>query len=153
MLAEKTRIWARMSYKTVSDLEDSDHFGVEAFDVDQKYFIYGNAKVKKRKKNKQVIRVEYSSGKSIKGNDYSCECTPDTKFLVSTNPDVYYNDGRTNLEWVKAADLKEGMRLVSEDSLVFVRSVVDQVEKRNVYQITADANNFEIEGGIVIAAD
>lgn len=153
MLAEETKIWNRTGYKSISDLEDHDHFGVESFDVDQKYFIYGNAKVKKRKKNKPVLLVAYSSGKSIKGNDYTCECTPDTKFLVSTNPDVYYNDERTTLEWVRAADLKEGMRLVSEDSLVFVRSVVDRNEKRNVYQVSSDANNYEIEGGIVIAAD
>lgn len=138
-----TRVWVSAGYYAkIKDLVGRN-FLTDSFDMDSKCFVMNPATARKTRENAKLVEVRY-------GN-FSVKCTPDHKFLVSTNDAVYYDSEKTEIIWVEAKDLKEGMRLVAEDSHIFVKSVEELSETADVYCLTVgDTHNFAIEGGVIV---
>ena len=119
-----TKVWCGCSYKTIKELADTrKEFLTESFDEEMRYFVMSNAIARKTRENAELVRVTYGGMTSIGSKPVSVRCTPDHKFLVSTNPNVYYDNPTTDLIWVEAKDLKSGMRLVADDIHIFVHNV------------------------------
>lgn len=140
-----TEVWlSRGCYVPIKDLVClREDFCVDSFDIYQKRFVTSKAIARKTRDNAELVCVNY-------GNN-SVRCTPDHKFLVSTNKEVYYDSDSTEIIWVDAKDLKEGMRLVAEDNLVLVNSVEYLEEREDVYCLTVDdTHNFSIRGGVIV---
>lgn len=139
-----TEVWCSAGYyKPIKDLVDDGRFMTDSFDFDVKGFVICGAVAKKTRENAHLVRVNYGG--------HSVRCTPDHQFLVSTNSSVYYDSDETELKWVEAKDLKEGMRLVAEDARVLVESVEELTETEDVYCLTVEStHNFTIKGGIIV---
>lgn len=139
-----TEVWCSAGYyKPIKDLVDNGRFMTDSYDFEVKGFVICGAVAKKTRKNAPLVRVNYGG--------HSVRCTPDHKFLVSTNSSVYYDSDETELKWIEAKDLKEGMRLVAEDARVMVKSVEELTETEDVYCLTVeDTHNFTIKGGIIV---
>lgn len=139
-----TEVWCSAGYyKPIKDLVDNGRFMTDSYDFDVKGFVICGAVAKKTRENAPLVRVNYG--------EHSVRCTPDHQFLVSTNSSVYYDSDETELKWIEAKDLKEGMRLVAEDARVIVKSVEELTETEDVYCLTVeDTHNFTIKGGIIV---
>lgn len=139
-----TEVWCSAGYyKPIKDLVDNDRFMTDSYDFEVKGFVICGAVAKKTRENAPLVRVNYGG--------HSVRCTPDHQFLVSTNSSVYYDSDETELKWIEAKDLKEGMRLVAEDARVIVKSVEELTETEDVYCLTVeDTHNFTIKGGIIV---
>lgn len=139
-----TEVWCSAGYyKPIKDLVDNGRFMTDSYDFEVKGFVICGAVAKKTRENAPLVRVNYGG--------YSVRCTPDHQFLVSTNSSVYYDSDETELKWIEAKDLKEGMRLVAEDARVIVKSVEELTETEDVYCLTVeDTHNFTIKGGIIV---
>ena len=139
-----TEVWCSAGYyKPIKDLVDNGRFMTDSYDFDVKGFVICGAVGKKKRENASLVRVNYGG--------HSVRCTPDHQFLVSTNSSVYYDSDETELKWIEAKDLKEGMRLVAEDARVIVKSVEELTETEDVYCLTVeDTHNFTIKGGIIV---
>lgn len=139
-----TEVWCSAGYyKPIKDLVDNGRFMTDSYDFDVKGFVICGAVAKKTRENAPLVRVNYGR--------HSVRCTPDHQFLVSTNSSVYYDSDETELKWIEAKDLKEGMRLVAEDARVIVKSVEELTETEDVYCLTVeDTHNFTIKGGIIV---
>lgn len=143
-----TEIWCSSgSYIKIKDLVGK-RFTVDSFDMEQKCFIISKATANLTRKDAKLVEVNYGNDKYA---DFSVRCTPDHKFLVSSNSDVYYDSIDTELTWIEAKDLKEGMRLVAEDAHLYVKSVKELKECEDVYCLTVDeTHNFCIKGGVIV---
>ena len=139
-----TEVWCSAGYyKPIKDLVNNGRFMTDSFDFDVKGFVICGAVAKKTRENAPLVRVNYGG--------HSVRCTPDHPFLVSTNSSVYYDSDETELKWIEAKDLKEGMRLVAEDARVIVKSIEELTETEDVYCLTVeDTHNFTIKGGIIV---
>lgn len=139
-----TEVWCSAGYyKPIKDLVDNGRFMTDSYDFEVKGFVICGAVAKKTRENAPLVRVNYGG--------HSVRCTPDHQFLVSTNSSVYYDSDETELKWIEAKDLKEGMRLVAEDARVMVKSVEELTETEDVYCLTVeDTHNFTIKGGIIV---
>lgn len=139
-----TEVWCSAGYyKPIKDLVDNGRFMTDSYDFEVKGFVICGAVAKKTRENAPLVRVNYGG--------HSVRCTPDHQFLVSTNSLVYYDSDETELKWIEAKDLKEGMRLVAEDARVMVKSVEELTETEDVYCLTVeDTHNFTIKGGIIV---
>ena len=139
-----TEVWCSAGYyKPIKDLVDVGRFMTDSFDLEIKGFVITGAVARKTRENAPLVRVNYDK--------YSVRCTPDHKFLVSTNSSVYYDSDETELKWVEAKDLKPGMQLVAEDAHVFVKSVEELTETEDVYCLTVEnTHNFAIKGGVIV---
>lgn len=139
-----TEVWCSAGYyKPIKDLVDNGRFMTDSYDFEVKGFVICGAVAKKTRENAPLVRVNYGG--------HSVRCTPDHQFLVSTNSSVYYDSDETELKWIEAKDLKEGMRLVAEDARVIVKSVEELTETEDVYCLTVeDTHNFTIKGGIIV---
>lgn len=139
-----TEVWCSAGYyKPIKDLVDDGRFMTDSFDFEIKGFVVSGAVAKKTRENAPLVRVNYGG--------HSVRCTPDHQFLVSTNSSVYYDSDKTELKWVEAKDLKEGMRLVAEDARVMVKSVEELTETEDVYCLTVEnTHNFTIKGGVIV---
>lgn len=139
-----TEVWCSAGYyKPIKDLVDYGRFMTDSYDFEVKGFVICGAVAKKTRENAPLVRVNYGG--------HSVRCTPDHQFLVSTNSSVYYDSDETELKWIEAKDLKEGMRLVAEDARVIVKSVEELTETEDVYCLTVeDTHNFTIKGGIIV---
>lgn len=149
-----TKVWcSRGAYVEIKKLADERaRFVVDSFNEESKIFVNDYAIAFKTKKNAELVEVTYGNkiGLGV-DNTHKVKCTPDHKFLVSSNPDVYYASSETTLEWIEAKDLKEGMRLVAEDNYLVVKSVKALNYKEDVYCLNVEENhNFTIEGGVIV---
>lgn len=149
-----TKVWcSRGAYVEIKKLADERaRFVVDSFDEERKIFVNDYAIAFKTKKNAELVEVAYGNKIDLGvDNTHKVKCTPDHKFLVSSNPDVYYASSETTLEWIEAKDLKEGMRLVAEDGYLVVKSVKALNYKEDVYCLNVEENhNFTIEGGVIV---
>lgn len=149
-----TKVWcSRGAYVEIKKLADERaRFVVDSFDEERKIFVNDYAIAFKTKKNAELVEVAYGNKIDLGvDNTHKVKCTPDHKFLVSSNPDVYYSSSETTLEWIEAKDLKEGMRLVAEDGYLVVKSVKALNYKEDVYCLKVEENhNFTIEGGVIV---
>lgn len=144
-----TPVWCGSNYLPIKDLaERGNNFITDSFNLKQKLFVASDATARLTRHDAELVMVTYGAEYC---NEISVRCTPDHKFLVSLNPEVYYNSPETDIVWVEAKDLKEGMRLVAEDISVFVKSVEKLKEKEDVYCLTVpDEHNFTIIGGVIV---
>ena len=149
-----TKVWcSRGVYVEIKKLADERaRFVVDSFNEESKIFVNDYAIAFKTKKNAELVEVTYGNRMDLSvDNTHKVKCTPDHKFLVSSNPDVYYASSETTLEWIEAKDLKEGMRLVAEDRYLVVKSVKALNYKEDVYCLNVEENhNFTIEGGVIV---
>lgn len=149
-----TKVWCSSgAYVEIKKLADERaRFVVDSFDEERKIFVNDYAIAFKTKKNAELVEVAYGNKIDLGvDNTHKVKCTPDHKFLVSSNPDVYYASSETTLEWIEAKDLKEGMRLVAEDGYLVVKSVKALNYKEDVYCLNVEENhNFTIEGGVIV---
>ena len=148
-----TKVWCSAGYyRTIKELAEKDgEFLTDSFDLDMRYFVANAARARKTRENAELVRVTYGGMTSIGSKPVSVRCTPDHKFLVSTNPNVYYDNLNTDLIWVEAKDLKNGMRLVADDMYIFVHNVEVLEEREDVYCLTVEeTHNFSIEYGVIV---
>lgn len=140
-----TKVWISGGhYESIKSLVGKS-FIVDSFDEEQKCFVYSKAVALKTRENASLVSVTYKS--KITNNITTVRCTPDHKFLVSTDTSCTYSD----VIWVEAKDLVKDMRLVSEDDYVYVESVAELQEKEDVYCLSVDAtHNFVLDGGIIV---
>ena len=140
-----TKVWlSSCHYESIRDLVGKS-FVVDSFDEEQKCFVYSKAIAVKTRENASLVSVTYKS--KITNNITTVRCTPDHKFLVSTDTSCNYSD----VTWVEAKSLVKGMRLVSEDDYVYVESVVELQEREDVYCLSVDdTHNFVLDGGVIV---
>ena len=140
-----TKVWLSSGhYESIRDLVGKS-FVVDSFDEEQKCFVYSKAIAVKTRENASLVSVTYKS--KITNNITTVRCTPDHKFLVSTDTSCNYSD----VTWVEAKSLVKGMRLVSEDDYVYVESVVELQEREDVYCLSVDdTHNFVLDGGVIV---
>lgn len=140
-----TKVWLSSGhYESIESLVGKS-FIVDSFDEEQKCFVYGKAVALKTRENASLISVTYKS-KTTK-NTTTVRCTPDHKFLVSTDTSCTYSD----VSWVEAKDLVKDMRLVSEDDYVYVDNVTELQEKEDVYCLSVEGtHNFVLDGGVIV---
>lgn len=140
-----TKVWLSASYYESIKALVGKNFIVDSFDEEQKCFVHSKAVAVKTRENASLVSVTYKS--KITNNVTTVRCTPDHKFLVSTDTSCTYSD----VTWVEAKDLAKDMRLVSEDDYVYVESVTELQEKEDVYCLSVDdTHNFVLDGGIVV---
>ena len=144
-----TLVWTGRGYKQIKELaKRKDYFAIDSFDMEEKKFVVSSGIAKLTRRNAKLVKVTYGADFCKK---ISVRCTPDHKFLVSTNPDVYYDNAQTKLIWVEAKDLENGMRLVAEDNSVFVKEVKSLDNMEDVYCLTVPKeHNFTIDGGVIV---
>lgn len=140
-----TKVWLSSGhYESIRDLVGKS-FVVDSFDEEQKCFVYSKAIAVKTRENASLVSVTYKS--KITNNITTVRCTPDHKFLVSTDTSCNYSD----VTWAEAKSLVKGMRLVSEDDYVYVESVVELQEGEDVYCLSVDdTHNFVLDGGVIV---
>lgn len=140
-----TKVWLSSGhYEIIKDLVGKS-FIVDSFDEEQKCFVYSRAVALKTRENASLVSVTYKS--KITNNITTVRCTPDHKFLVSTDKSCSYLD----VNWVEAKDLVNGMRLVAEDDYVYVDAVTELLEKEDVYCLTVEGtHNFVLDGGVIV---
>lgn len=140
-----TKVWLSSGYYESIKLLVGKNFIVDSFDEEQKCFVRSKAVALKTRENASLVSVTYKS--KITNNITTVRCTPDHKFLVSTDNSCSYSE----VTWVEAKDLVKGMRLVSEDDYVYVESVTELQEKEDVYCLSVDdTHNFVLDGGIIV---
>lgn len=140
-----TKVWLSSCYYESIKLLVGKNFIVDSFDEEQKCFVRSKAVALKTRENASLVSVTYKS--KITNNITTVRCTPDHKFLVSTDNSCSYSE----VTWVEAKDLVKGMRLVSEDDYVYVESVTELQEKEDVYCLSVDdTHNFVLDGGIIV---
>lgn len=140
-----TKVWLSSGHYERIDLLVGKSFIVDSFDEEQKCFVHSKAVALKTRENASLVSITYKS--KITSNITTVRCTPDHKFLVSTDTSCTYFD----VTWVEAKDLVKGMRLVSEDDYVYVENVVELQEREDVYCLSVDdTHNFVLDGGIIV---
>ena len=140
-----TKVWLSAGYYESIKALVGKNFIVDSFDEEQKCFVHSKAVAVKTRENAKLVSVTYRS--KLTKNTTIVRCTPDHKFLVSTDTSCNYSD----VTWVEAKDLIKDMRLVSEDDYVYVESVTELQEKEDVYcLIVDDTHNFVLDGGIIV---
>ena len=140
-----TKVWLSSGYYESIKLLVGKSFIVDSFDEEQKCFVHGKAVAFKTRENAKLVSVTYKS--KLTKNTTTVRCTPDHKFLVSTDTSCNYSD----VTWVEAKSLVRGMRLVSEDDYVYVENVVELQEIEDVYCLSVDdTHNFVLEGGVIV---
>lgn len=141
-----TKVWlAGGYYETLKNLIDKEEkILVESYDLEQEAFVYNEAIPMKTRENAELIEVKYKSKWCV---EQTIRCTLDHQFLVA-------DDTTGFLDWIKAEDLKENMRLFSEtlsSDPVQVISTRLLEEKEDVYCLNVEeTHNFIINGGIVV---
>lgn len=140
-----TKVWLSSGhYESIKDLVNKN-FIVDSFDEEQKCFVHGKAVAFKTRENAKLVSVTYMS--KLTKNITTVRCTPDHKFLVSTDTSCNYSD----VTWVEAKSLVKGMRLVSEDDYVYAENVVELQEREDVYCLSVDdTHNFVLDGGVIV---
>lgn len=140
-----TKVWLSSGhYESIKDLVGKS-FIVDSFDEEQKCFVHCKAVALKTRENAKLVSVTYMS--KLTKNITTVRCTPDHKFLVSTDTSCNYSD----VTWVEAKSLVKGMRLVSEDDYVYVENVVELQEREDVYCLSVDdTHNFVLDGGVIV---
>lgn len=140
-----TKVWLSGGYYESIKALVGKNFIVDSFDEEQKCFVHSKAVAVKTRENASLVSVTYKS--KITNNVTTVRCTPDHKFLVSTDTSCTYSD----VIWIEAKDLVKDMRLVSEDDYVYVESVTELQEKEDVYcLIVDDTHNFVLDGGVIV---
>lgn len=140
-----TKVWLSAGYYESIKALVGKNFIVDSFDEEQKCFVHSKAVAVKTRENASLVSVTYKS--KITNNVTTVRCTPDHKFLVTTDTSCTYSD----VIWIETKDLVKDMRLVSEDDYVYVESVTELQEKEDVYcLIVDDTHNFVLDGGIVV---
>lgn len=140
-----TKVWLSSGHYESIKILVGKSFIVDSFDEEQKCFVHSRAVALKTRENASLVSVTYKS--RITNNITTVRCTPDHKFLVSTDTSCNYSD----VTWVEAQDLVKDTRLVSEDDYVYVESVTELQEKEDVYCLTVDGtHNFVLDGGIIV---
>lgn len=148
-----TLVWCSAGkYERIKDLaEASIPFMTDSFDLSQKAFVESKAIAQLTRRNAKLVAVTYTMH-SIPDRDIRVRCTPDHKFLVcweDISNSRNYRD--KTLQWKEAKDLKNGDKLVAEDSYVTVKSVETLLDREDVYCLTVDeTHNFPIEGGVIV---
>lgn len=140
-----TKVWLSSGHYESIELLVGKNFIVDSFDEEQKCFVHGKAVAFKTRENAKLVSVTYMS--KLTKNTTTVRCTPDHKFLISTDTSCNYSD----VTWVEAKSLIKGMRLVSEDDYVYVESVVELQEREDVYCLSVDdTHNFVLDGGVIV---
>lgn len=140
-----TKVWLSSGYYESIKLLVGKSFIVDSFDEEQKCFVHGKAVAFKTRENAKLVSVTYKS--KLTKNTTTVRCTPDHKFLVSTDTSCNYSD----VTWVEAKSLVKDMRLVAEDDYIYVENVIELQEKEDVYCLTVeDTHNFVLDGGIIV---
>lgn len=141
-----TKVFTDDGYKTFKELyERNKEITTEAFDIKRKAFVYSSATVKLTRHDANLVMVTYQSEL---GKQTSVRCTPDHKFLINNESENYTN---TDTQWIEAKELKPKMRLVANNTKVYVMSVYTLSSTEDVYCLQVpDYNNFTLDGGVIV---
>ncbi|MBO5388144.1 MAG: RtcB family protein [Lachnospiraceae bacterium] len=161
----ETKVWVAddMKYHTIKELVDLNReITVNSYNADKRYFVKNKAIARKTRENADLVEVGYYfEGCYDEQTPYGekdkikVRCTPDHKFLVMGNPEVYLVSTKAEPRWVEAKDLKVGMTLVSDTHCpgagIKVGYVKQLEEKEDVYCLAVENDsNFTIKGGVVV---